>query len=142
MGTNVMLQPDRFAFDLLFKDFFADDIFAPVKKIHYPVDIYEDKNGIYLDIVALGTKKEDIEIEVKDEDILKVSCKNCYTDIFDAEKCVVHVKNIARRGFDFGWKIPAKFDLKKIEADLKDGLLSIKIPIKPESKPKKIKIGK
>ena len=42
--------------------------------------------------------------------------------------------------FDLGWKIARRFDLSKIEASMKDGLLKLYIPLTPENKPKTVSI--
>ena len=63
-------------FDLLFKNFFDTDSFFNTleeAKLKYPVDIYEIDDKLILEIAAVGLKKEDVEIEIKDKDILHVS---------------------------------------------------------------------
>ena len=49
-------------------------------------------------------------------------------------------KNIAKRSFDFGWRISRRFDLGKLEAKLQNGLLHLYAPLADEAKPKLVTI--
>ena len=49
-------------------------------------------------------------------------------------------RGITRKSFNMGWKIAPRYDLSQIEAVMKNGLLSITIPLFEEAKPKTIKI--
>ena len=129
-------------FDILIKDFFNSDTeFRPAHqtKINHPVDIYEDDDGIYFDIACTGLNKKQIDVNVEN-DILKVSYKKDpgSEEINSASYC--HYSGIAKRSFNLGWKIARRFDLSKIEASMKDGLLKLFIPLTPENKPKSVSI--
>jgi|TARA_B100000900_G_C20002953_1_gene482574 HSP20 family molecular chaperone IbpA len=140
MGT-IFLQNRHFSpFDILVKNFFQteEQFQTPKNKIiNHPVDIYEDKDGLYFDIACTGLTKKQIDINVEG-DILRVS----YTkQDKDEDKDLHHYHSgIAKRSFDLGWKIARRFDLSKIEASMKDGLLKLFIPLTPESKPKTVSI--
>jgi HSP20 family molecular chaperone IbpA len=54
--------------------------------------------------------------------------------------CNYIYQGVAKRSFNLGYKIAAKFDLSKAEAMMENGLLGIKIPYAEEAKPKTIKI--
>ena len=92
---------------------------------------------MYFDIACTGLTKKQIDIKVED-DILRVS----YTkkDEEDDEDRHIHHSGIAKRSFNLGWKIARRFELPKIEASMKDGLLKLFIPLQPESKPKAVSI--
>ena len=89
------------------------------------------------DIACTGLTKKQIDINVEG-DILRVS----YTKKDKDENKDIHHyhSGIAKRSFDLGWKIARRFDLSKIEASMKDGLLKLFIPLTPESKPKTVSI--
>ena len=138
MGT-ILLNRHLSPFDILVKDFFkSEEQFQTPnnKTINHPVDIYEDENGIYFDIACTGLNKKQVNVNVEN-DILKVSYKKESTTLVDKH---VHFSGIAKRSFDLGWKIARRFDLSKIEAQMKDGLLKLFIPLTPESKPKTVSI--
>ena len=138
MGT-ILLNRHLSPFDILVKDFFkSEEQFQTPnnKTINHPVDIYEDDDGIYFDIACTGLNKKQINVNVEN-DILKVSYKKESTTLVDKH---VHFSGIAKRSFDLGWKIARRFDLSKIEASMKDGLLKLFIPLTPENKPKTVSI--
>ncbi len=138
MGT-ILLNRHLSPFDILVKNFFQSEeqFQTPNNKIiNHPVDIYEDDNGIYFDIACTGLNKKQVNVNVEN-DILKVSYKKESTTLVDKH---IHFSGIAKRSFDLGWKIARRFDLSKIEASMKDGLLKLFIPLTPESKPKTVSI--
>ena len=139
MGT-ILLQRHFSPLDILVKNFFQDEeqFQQPNNRIlNHPVDIYEDKEGLYFDIACTGLTKKQIELKVED-DVLRVS----YTkkDKGEDEDLHVYHSGIAKRSFNLGWKIARRFELAKIEATMKDGLLKLFIPLTPESKPKTVSI--
>ena len=140
MGT-IFLERNFSPLDILVKNFFQaeqEEFTTPTNRIlNHPVDIYEDKEGLYFDIACTGLTKKQIELKVED-DILRVS----YTKKDDKEDKDLHIyhSGIAKRNFNLGWKIARRFDLTKIEGSMKDGLLKLFIPLTPESKPKTVSI--
>lgn len=121
--------------DVLFRNFFdADSFFSPAlfSDVKYPVDITETEKDLNIEIAVAGLDKEDIQIEEEDG-VLRVS----YQKSDEKDETGKHYiqKCIAKRAFNFGWKISDdKFDLKKIEADMDKGILKITIPKFEEDK--------
>ena len=140
MGT-LFLEKTFSPLDILVKNFFnaeQEEFQQPNNRIfNHPVDIYEDKTGLYFDIACTGLTKKQIELKVED-DILRV----IYTKKDDKEEKDLHIyhSGIAKRSFNIGWKIARRFSLPEIEASMKDGLLKLFIPLQPESKPKTVSI--
>jgi len=140
MGT-LFLEKHFSPLDILVKNFFnaeQEEFQQPNNRIiNHPVDIYEDKTGLYFDIACTGLTKKQIELKVED-DILRV----IYTKKDDKEEKDLHHyhSGIAKRSFNIGWKIARRFSLPEIEASMKDGLLKLFIPLTPESKSKTISI--
>ena len=132
-----------FPYDLLFRDFFKSDLdFQPATqaKFTHPVDIFENKHGLHFDIACTGLSKEDIEINIEG-DVLKVSYNKPQDDeCCEVNDCTYIHRGVAKRSFNLGYKIAAKFDLSKAEAMMENGLLGIRIPFADEAKPKSIKI--
>ena len=125
-------------FDILFKDFFKSDAdyqFADATKINHPVDIYEANEGLNIDIACVGLTKKDIDLTIEG-DILRVEYKK--DDTANTNEYIQ--RNIAKRAFNFGWRISRRFDLTQLEAKLENGLLSLRAPLAEESKPKAITI--
>ena len=139
MGT-LFLERQFSPLDILVKNFFQqeqEEFTTPNNRIiNHPVDIYEDKTGLYFDIACTGLTKKQVKVDIEG-DILRGS----YTKGKDEEKDVhVYHSGIAKRSFNLGYKIARRFDLSKIEGSMKDGLLKLFIPLTPESKPKTVSI--
>ena len=139
MGT-LFVERKYSPLDILVKNFFNQDeeFTTPNNRIiNHPVDIYEDKTGLFFDIACTGLTKKQVKVDIEG-DILRVS----YTKKDKDEKKDIHHyhSGIAKRSFDLGWKIARRFDLSKIEGSMKDGLLKLFIPLTPESKPKTVSI--
>ena len=140
MGT-LFLEKRFSPLDILVKNFFnveQEEFQQPTNRIlNHPVDIYEDKDGLYFDIACTGLTKKQIELKVED-DVLRV----IYTKKDDKDEKDLHIyhSGIAKRSFNIGWKIARRFSLPEIEASMKDGLLKLFIPLQPESKPKAVSI--
>ena len=141
MGT-ILLEKHFSPLDILVKNFFnaeQEEFQQPNNRIlNHPVDIYEDKQGLNFDIACTGLTKKQIDIKVED-DILRVSYTKKEDKDEDENQHNYH-SGIAKRSFNLGWKIARRFELSKIDASMKDGLLKLFIPLQPESKPKKVSI--
>ena len=125
-------------FDILFRNFFEQEgEFAPFNQIrvNHPVDIYEAKGGINIDIACVGLTKKDIDLTIEG-DILRVE----YKKDNDSNHAEYIQRNIAKRAFNFGWRISRRFDLSKLEAKLENGLLHLFAPLTEDNKPKSITI--
>ena len=140
MGT-IFLERKFSPLDILVKNFFQaeqEEFTTPNNRIiNHPVDIYEDKTGLYFDIACTGLTKKMIKVDVEG-DVLKVLYSK--KDLDKIEDTHFYHSGIAKRSFDLGWKIARRFDLSKIEGSMKDGLLKLFIPLTPESKPKTVSI--
>ena len=139
MGT-IFLEKHFSPLDILVKNFFnAEEQFqTPTNRIlNHPVDIYEDKTGLFFDIACTGLTKKQVKVDIEG-DVLRVS----YTKKDDKEDKDLHIyhSGIAKRNFNLGWKIARRFDLTKIEGSMKAGLLKLFIPLTPENKPKTVSI--
>ena len=140
MGT-LFLERNFSPLDILVKNFFQqeqEEFQTPTNRIlNHPVDIYEDKDGLYFDIACTGLTKKQVKVDIEG-DVLRVSY---IKKIEDEDKDLHHYHSgIAKRNFNLGWKIARRFDLSKIEGSMKDGLLKLHIPLTPESKPKTVSI--
>ena len=140
MGT-LFLERNFSPLDILVKNFFQqeqEEFTTPNNRIlNHPVDIYEDKTGLFFDIACTGLTKKQVKVDFEG-DILRVSYTKKDKDE-DIDRHVYH-SGIAKRNFNLGWKIARRFELTKIEATMKDGLLKLFIPLTPESKPKTVSI--
>jgi HSP20 family protein len=144
MGTQFFLERHFSPLDILVKNFFnaeQEEFQQPNNKIlNHPVDIYEDKTGLFFDIACTGLTKKQIELKIE-EDILRVIyTRKDKEDTTDLRYFHIYHSGIAKRSFNLGWKIARRFAISEIEASMSDGLLKLFIPLTPESKPKSVSI--
>ena len=133
-----------FPTDLLFRNFFdTNSMFQSYveQKPNYPVDVYTQDSELCFDIACVGLDKKDINI-LTEGNTLKVSYKkpSVESNSSDIEAPDYIHKGITRKSFDMGWKISAKYNLSGIIAGMKNGLLTVRIPMAKESLPKMVTI--
>jgi len=130
-------------------DWEVDKLFTDLEKIIYPNFTEKNKNSnpnlfyktyenesnhlIYLDIP--GVQKKDIVIEVSDG-VLAVSAKRLEDPSFGENKNY----RASYRELKKSFVLPKGIEREKIKAKLENGVLSLNLPKKEESKPKKIEI--
>jgi HSP20 family protein len=101
-----------------------------------PVDIYEDANGITLMADMPGVSRERLTIEV-DKDMLLVE-GDARIDMSEGmEALYADVRSTRyRRSFT----LSGELETGQIDASLKDGVLSVRIPKRAEVRPRKIEV--
>jgi len=117
-------------FDLLLNDFPKRETqsFVPA------VDAEETETHYLFTVDMPGMKKEDINVEVKDDE-LHISGERKFEE--------TKGKHWAERGFgrfERVFTLGGKADANKVEANYKDGVLSISIAKSEELKPKRVQI--
>ncbi|MCD6132850.1 MAG: Hsp20/alpha crystallin family protein [Deltaproteobacteria bacterium] len=101
------------------------------------VDIYEDKDSIYLDVEVPGMKKEDIKVKVEDK-TLTVSGER---KLEREEKKEGYYRVERNYGsFSRSFYLPDNVDSTKIKAKYENGVLKLSIPKKEEAKSKEIPV--
>jgi len=142
--TRQLLGERLFSTDLLFKNFFDTNVdFGSFmeSKPDYPVDVFQQNETLCFDIACVGLEKDDINVTVE-SNTLKVAYKkpNVESNPSNQEAPNYMHKGIARRSFDMGWKVSPDFDLSKLDAIMKNGLLQITVPKSEQAKAKFITI--
>lgn len=126
-------------FDILFHNFFhptSGFLSAATAKQPHPLNIFYTDEKLHFEVACTGLTKDDVKVNIE-EDILKISYKK--DDNEELHPGTIH-RGLARRSFDLGYKISAKYDLSKADAKLENGLLEIAIPVSEKAKPKTLKI--
>ncbi len=100
------------------------------------VDICEDATGITLQADMPGVPKERLDIQV-DKDTLSIAGEACLDTPEDME--ALHV-DISVTRYQRSFSLSGELDATKIDASLKDGLLTLHIPKREEHKPRKIEV--
>jgi HSP20 family protein len=107
----------------------------------YPVTNHYLKNDStnVLEVSVPGAEEKDITVNVEN-DILTISLRK-HKEEKPEEKPKEEIRYITRRiaksDFTVHFKLSAKLDVDNIKANLKNGLLILELPLKPEAKPVK-----
>ncbi len=101
-----------------------------------PVDICEDSEGITLLADMPGVSKDRLNIQV-DKDTLVIE-GNAWIDMPEGMKPLYADRRSThyRRSF----ALSSELDTNQIDASLQDGVLSLRIHKRPESRPRKIEV--
>ena len=101
-----------------------------IRELNYDIDSDSDKYIIQMEVP--GIKKSEIDIEARDQ-VIKISAKK---DIDEDS-----LSSFSSRAFEKEFDLPDDVIEKNISANLKNGILEIRIPRKAEVKTKAIKIA-
>lgn len=101
-----------------------------------PVDICEDAEGITLTADMPGVSKDELSIHI-DRDALQLAAEARF-DVPDAMQPLYADVRSTRYRREFS--LSAELDSDRIEANLKDGVLTLRIPKREEHRPRKIQI--
>jgi len=120
----------------LFDNFFNERAYMERTKEYPNVNLYEKDDEIEIVVLTPGQKVEDINLELTDSRLLiGTDKKNDYMN-----------KSYIRKERTFGTfrkfvELPYRVDPDKINASIKDGILTIKLVKSEDAKPKKIMIN-
>ena len=140
---------ERSPFDLLVRNFLqAEANYRPVEqnlKLSHPLDIFQTTDGLTFEIACTGIDKEDLEILVEDQTLRVNYDKKAQTvdeeEAEESNKLEYLYRGIAKRSFNLGWKVDAKFDLTKAKPSFNNGLLTIFVPFTKGKGVKTLKIS-
>ncbi len=103
-----------------------------------PVDIFEGANHEMIIKAELpDIKREDIDIRVEDNTLTISGEKKLDEDIKQEN---FHRVERAYGTFTRSFSLPATIDTEKVQADYKNGVLTVKLPMREEAKPKQIQV--
>lgn len=105
----------------------------------YPVDVREDADHIYVDAEMPGFKKDEIELTLENQ-TLTISAER--REEHKEEKKGNYLLNERRfTRFLRSFTLPPTVDEKKVDAKLNEGLLTIVLNKREETKPRKIQVS-
>ncbi len=106
---------------------------APIRP---PVDIWEDTQGITLRADMPGVSKDRLNLRIDGNNLI-VEGQVQFELPENAEALYADVRSsLYRRSFSLGGEL----ETGKIEASLKDGVLTVRIPKRSELRPRKIEV--
>jgi len=109
---------------------------TPEGPMRPPVDVWEDKDGITLCADMPGVSRDRLNLRVDGNSlIVEGQLKLELADYAEALYADVR-SSVYRRSF----ALSGELETEKIEANLKDGVLTVRIPKRAELRPKKIEV--
>ena len=104
-----------------------------------PVDIYENGNDeIVLKAELPGLQREDIDLRVENNTLTLRGERKRDNEIKQEQ---YHRVERSYGAFSRSFSLPSRIDTEKVRAEFKEGVLSIKLPVKAEAKPRQIEVS-
>ena len=104
-----------------------------------PVDIFEnDKHELVLKAELPDVAREDISLRVENNTLTVSGHKKAETDVKEQQ-----YRRIERSygSFSRSFTLPATVDASAIAADYKNGVLTVRLPLREEAKPRQIQVA-
>jgi HSP20 family protein len=102
-----------------------------------PVDIEETDDGWVVEAELPGAKHDDVHVEMRDNELVVRG------DIKERERKGILRRTTRRAGrFEYRVTLPGETDADRIEANLKDGVLTVRVPKLERGRPREIQINK
>jgi HSP20 family protein len=121
-----------------FNPFFGD-VFRPLNYETMGSEIHEGENDYLLLCAVPGYEKEEISVEFKNNE-LTVTAEHLETYEEENEKGEKIEKKRPTSSMSTSFRVSNDIDTEKAGVELKNGMLKIILPKKPETKPRKIEI--
>jgi len=106
--------------------------------VHIPVDVIAEAEAFELTAYVPGVSAEDLEIEVLD-DTVHIAGEFASTETEDEDVSYL-LRERPRGEFRRTLRLPSPLDAAGAQAEVKDGILSLRVPIAEQAKTKKIAI--
>lgn len=106
------------------------------RAIRPAVDIFEDKTGITVHADMPGVSRDRLDIQI-DSDSLTITGDVGIPTPENMEAVYADVRSIR---YQRSFSLSKELDSDNIEANLKDGVLTLRIPKREEHKPRKIEV--
>jgi HSP20 family molecular chaperone IbpA len=127
-----------------FKQLFQDDFFFPERlagKFSPAVDIIRNKFGFEIKADLPGVSKENLQVIAEGKE-LTISGSRAKEVRDDKDQVHTRAERADFSEFERRFSLDTEaLDTSKIEATLKDGILSVKIPFKEQSLPRQITVN-
>lgn len=108
----------------------------PVEILRPPVDVYEDANGITLHADLPGVSRDKLNIQV-DQDTLLIEGEAAL-DLPEALE--VLYADVRSAHYQRRFTLSSELDSSRIDANLRDGVLTLHIPKQEVHRPRKVEV--
>ena len=114
------------------EDFLTSGSFVP------PVDIYEDEHNITLKLEVPGIEQNDIDVRVENNTLTVRGERKFEKDVKEEN---YHRIERSYGSFSRSFSLPQTVDPHKVEAEYKQGVLTVRLPLREEAKPRQVKVN-
>ena len=129
---DIRLFDDRF--DRLIERAFGRERHAPWMPA---MDVYETEDKVVVSVELPGMTAEDVEVSVEDS-TLTVSGKREFSSEVKEES--YHRIERHYGTFSRTFSLPPTVDTAKVAAEYKNGVLTVRLPMREEAKPRQVKV--
>jgi len=108
----------------------------PELTVREGLDVYETENEVVVKAAIPGVPADKVEVTFEDG-VLRVTGKVEETEEEKKRKKVIY-RSQRMAAFDYTTTFLRPVDASKLEAEVEDGVVTVKAPIAPQAKPKKV----
>lgn len=128
----------------LFEDEWISSAFVEMDKllstanIRFPLSnvcVNKKSGDLVIEMALAGYNPEDISINTEDSKIVVEGKAQKHDEDFE-----YRLRDIKQSAFKQSIPVSTKFDLSKLDAEFKNGILKVVVPVAEERKPKQVKI--
>jgi len=122
----------------LFRDLNEGDSPLTTASFVPAVDIYEDAQKVMLKLEVPGIEEKDLDVRVENNTLTVKGERK-----FEKEEKEENFHRIERRygSFSRSFSLPQTVDPHKVEAEYKQGVLTVRLPLREEAKPRQVKVN-
>ena len=104
------------------------------------INVREENDAYVLSALVPGIKSDDLNIQVL-EDVVRIEGEYKRSSPLDkAEENQYLVRELPSGSFNRTLRLPVPLDAENVEADITDGILTLRLPKAESARPKQIKI--
>ncbi|HOJ01365.1 MAG TPA: Hsp20/alpha crystallin family protein [Anaerolineaceae bacterium] len=119
------------------REFFDEDMPFSEREVMVPIDVRAENDDFIVTALVPGLKPEDLNIQVINETVTLSGELKLYAD----EKANYIHKECPYGKFHRTITLPSTLDALKAEANVENGVLTLRVPKAEEAKPKTIKVS-
>jgi len=123
--------------DRLLGEFFGPEASTTPRSVFPPLNIWESQDDLYAEAELPGLKPEEVDVSVVGNELIIKGRLN----EFDQQEVAYHRRERRVGEFTRTVRLPIQVEADKVEASLRDGVLSIRLPKAQAAKPRKIAIS-
>jgi HSP20 family molecular chaperone IbpA len=128
-------------FDSMLSRFFGGREWEPGTMSPYGVDVREDADHLYVDAELPGFKKEDVNVTLENQTLNITAERREDRKEGEQKKGDWLLRERRYNRYQRSFSLPNNVNDQKVDAKLQDGVLTITLDKREESKPRKIQVG-